>query len=270
MIVFPPCKINLGLYVTQKRNDGYHDIESVFYPVPWFDVLEIIEAPDQQFEFRCSGIHLDTGQTGNIVEKAYHLFRETYSIPEVKIHLHKIIPSGAGLGGGSSDAAWALVALNKLFSFGLDITTLAGHAASLGSDCPFFVYNSPMLVTGRGENLHPISLSLKGKVVVIVYPEIHIGTKEAYERLTPQAPTFDLSHLPNLPMSEWQTSLSNDFEKSATSRYEIIGNIKIQLKSKGAIYSSMSGSGSAVYGLFDHPVDSGTWFPGMKSWQGVL
>ena len=270
MIVFPPCKINIGLYVTNKRSDGYHNIKSVFYPVPWCDVLEIIEAPDQRFEFQCTGNNLDVEAGENIVVNAYNLFRETYSIPEVKIHLHKIIPSGAGLGGGSSDAAWTLVALNKLFSFGLDASTLASHAASLGSDCPFFVYNTPMLVSGRGEKLQPISLSLKGKMIVIVYPEIHLGTKESYETLTPRATTFDLSLIPAWPIRDWQETISNDFEKSATSRYPIMEDIKNILKAKGAIYSSMSGSGSALYGLFDNPVDSERWFPGMTTWQGTL
>ena len=236
MVAFPPCKINLGLNILRKRNDGYHDIETCFFPVPWTDILEVI--PSKEFSFTVSGNPIPGGD--NLCVKAYELLQT----PPAKIHLHKIIPMGAGLGGGSSDAAWTLRLLNDVFSLGLNKEQLKQYAAQIGSDCAFFIDDIPMIGTRRGEVLRPANIDLKGKYIVIVKPDIHVSTAEAYSSVVPMESDFNLDDL---------QSLKNDFEPSVFKRYPEIASIKKSLYDLGAVYAQMSGSGSAVFGIFNTP-----------------
>jgi 4-diphosphocytidyl-2-C-methyl-D-erythritol kinase len=242
MIAFPPCKINLGLNILRKRADNYHDLETCFYPIPWTDILEVI--PSDKFEFTVSG-NVIPGDT-NLCVKAYRLL----DAPPVKIHLHKIIPTGAGLGGGSSDAAWTLRLLNDVFNLKIPKEELKRYAAQIGSDCAFFIEDGPMIGTGRGEILRPAKVNLKGKFVVIVKPDIHVSTAEAYVGMTPNNRHLDIE---NIPVEEWRTSLTNDFEETIFQKFPVIRSIKEQLYKVGAVYAAMSGSGSAVYGIFNVP-----------------
>jgi len=242
MIAFPPCKINLGLNVLRKRNDGYHDLETCFYPIPWTDILEVI--PSDDFEFTVSGNAIPGDD--NLCVKAYRLL----NAPPAKIHLHKIIPMGAGLGGGSSDAAWTLRLLNDVFGLKLSKDDLKKYAAKIGSDCAFFIDDGPMIGTGRGEVLTPARISLEGKFIVIVKPDVHVSTAEAYAGIKPGSKHSDIG---NIPIEAWKTSLMNDFEETIFEKFPVIRLIKEQLYTAGAVYASMSGSGSAVYGIFNAP-----------------
>jgi 4-diphosphocytidyl-2-C-methyl-D-erythritol kinase len=251
MLVFPKAKINLGLRITGKRTDGYHDIETVFYPVGLSDALELVS------DFKSSGDRLTvTGselpgrKEDNIVLGAIKKLREGRPIPFLKIHLHKIIPAGSGLGGGSSDAAFMLRALNKMFSLSLSRDELKAIAAGLGSDCPFFIDCQPSFATGRGEILSPVDNVLDGFFTVLLNPGISISTKEAYERCLPGRHERSLRKLINFPVSEWKDLIVNDFERTVFIIHPEIKAIKQSLYSSGAIYSSMSGSGSTVYGIF--------------------
>lgn len=258
MILFPPCKINLGLDITSKRADGYHDIETVMIPVKGLcDSLEII--PSEKESFSSSGLLLDCREEENIVLKAWKIMRETYGNKiayaglenSVRVHLHKAVPFGAGLGGGSSDAAFALRAINDVFSLGRTPEELIPIAAQLGSDVPFFLYNTPMLCTGRGEIMTPTTIDLKGYYIVVVKPTVSVSTAEAYAGVTPHKPEITLIERLARPISEWKNSIENAFEESVLKRYSVIGQIKNSLYNAGALYASMSGSGSAVYGLFN-------------------
>ncbi len=250
MIGFPNAKINLGLHVTGKRSDGYHEIESCMVPVPLYDVLEMIVAPKHAFS--SSGIPIPGNSEDNLIQKAYHLIRKDYpDIPALKIHLHKNIPIGAGLGGGSADASFALTLMNKLLELGINSKRLEEYAGNLGSDCPFFVENLPKLAGGRGEILSPIQIDLNGIWIYLVYPQIHISTKEAYADLTPKKPEHSLAEI--LPYPEkWKEALVNDFEPSLFGKYPELRRIKEGLYQNGAFYAAMSGSGSSVFGLFQH------------------
>ena len=217
MITFPNAKINLGLNIVERRPDGYHNIETVFYPVPLTDVLEIVPAQDKnETTLTCHGNKVDCPPEKNLVMKAYRLLQERYSLPAVEMHLYKHIPDGAGLGGGSSDAAHALIMLNQMFSLGLTDQELAAHAVTLGADCAFFIYNRPMLATGIGDVLSPVDVSLKGKTLLLVKPPMGVDTRTAYSRVVPQL---------------WL--------------------IKARLLDAGAEYAAMSGSGSTIFGIFD-------------------
>jgi 4-diphosphocytidyl-2-C-methyl-D-erythritol kinase len=248
MVAFPPCKINLGLNVLRKRSDGYHDIETCFYPVPWSDILEVI--PSDEFLFSTSGNAIPGEEHDNLCVKAYRMMQAVYSLPPVKIHLHKVIPTGAGLGGGSSDAAWTLRLLNDIFALKLEKDVLREYASRLGSDCSFFIDDIPMIGSGRGEMLAPVKISLKGKYLVIVKPEVHVSTAQAYLGIMPMEPRLRLTDVLGMPMSEWKALLANDFEKTVAVKFPVIGEIKERLYQTGADYASMTGSGSAVYGVF--------------------
>ncbi len=250
MIAFPNAKINIGLNILNKRPDGYHDIESCLYPVPFTDVLEIV--PAQQFSFTNTGLKVDQDRGDNLCIKAYQLIRASHDISEVSIHLHKVIPMGAGLGGGSSDAAFTLKMLNDLF--GLDITNeqLKAFAAELGSDCPFFIDNLPALATGTGTDLSPITLDLKGKFLVLVFPGVSIGTAEAYAHVKPAKPSVELKEVLKFPIADWKDQVKNDFEASIFHNHPDLQKLKDLLYQEGAIYAAMSGSGSTLFGLFDH------------------
>ena len=245
MILFPNAKINLGLHVVRKRSDGYHDIETLFYPVPGLcDVLELVHA--DRFEMHCYNAEI-TGE--NLCEKAWRLLATRYDIPPVAIHLYKKIPMGAGLGGGSSDAAFTLTGLNTMFGLNLPQDELAGLAAQLGSDCAFFVYNRPMLARGRGEILTPFDISL-GHAVRIYPQPVFVSTREAYAGITPQEPAMSLEKVLKLPIEEWKDLLVNDFEKTVFARHPSLQVAKQALYDEGAVYAAMSGSGSALFALY--------------------
>ena len=248
MIVYPNAKINLGLNILRKRKNGYHDISSVFYPVKeCVDILEIIKF--DTFEFVNSGIKIPDGK--NICEKAWKLLYEDYKIGNVKIHLHKQIPIGSGLGGGSSDASFTLKALNELFGLNLTNLQLEKYSVMLGADCPFFIDNRPKLVQGIGEKMINIDLDLSGFEIRLINPRIHISTEEAYSRVIPQIPELNVNEIIELPINEWKNILKNDFEDSVFQQHSLLENIKNSLYKEGAIYASMSGSGSVVYGIFE-------------------
>lgn len=251
MISFPNCKINLGLWVTQRRKDGYHSIETVMMPVPWCDILEIVLASGPETTLTITGKKVDSPEKDNLCYRAWQLMADAYSIPVVNMHLHKVIPTGAGLGGGSSDASFTLRMLNKIFNLNLDSTTLRSLAVRLGMDCPFFIDNIPALSTGRGEILKPISFGLSGYYLMLVKPDIHVSTAAAFTGIMPIQRENSIEEITNLPITEWKDIVSNDFEKIVFDLYPEIQEIKNKLYRAGAVYASMSGSGSAVFGLFD-------------------
>lgn len=267
MLVFPNAKINLGLNIIRKRQDGYHELETCFYPVSWKDMLEAVPSVAQSMSL--SGIELpDDGI--NIVEKAYQLLNKDYPLPAVKIHLHKIIPIGAGLGGGSADAAFALRLFNDLFELGLTDETLMHYATQLGADCAFFIKNKPTLAGGIGEQLTEVDVSLRGKSLLLVYPGIHISTKEAYARVIPGEPKHSIKNtLTKKPITDWQYYLINDFENALFARYPELPKIKQTLYDHGALFASMSGSGSCMYGIFDKLPDI-DFDPNFKIWSEYL
>jgi len=269
MVVFPPCKINLGLQITGKRADGYHDVLTCFYPVPWCDILEAI--PSQKFSFIGSGISIPGDIADNLCTKAYSLLKKDFDLKPVALHLHKIIPTGAGLGGGSSDGAWTLRILNQLFNLDLTPETLRQYASQLGSDCAFFIEDRPMLGSGRGEILTDIAVNLKGKFIVIVKPDVHVSTAEAYAGVKPGAPEVALKEiLEKHPPEQWKDLVHNDFEASVFKKYPVIGKVKNLLYEHGAQYASMSGSGSAVFGIFTSSIDLKNIFEGYACYSGRL
>jgi 4-diphosphocytidyl-2-C-methyl-D-erythritol kinase len=269
MISFPPCKINIGLNVRSKRGDGYHDIETCFYPVQWTDILEII--PSETLAFTCSGLSIPGNSNDNLCLKAYESLRKDFSLAPVKIHLHKVIPTGAGLGGGSSNAAHTLRLLNSIFNLKLKEDQLRKYATQLGSDCAFFIEDSPMIGMGRGEMLNRIQLKLNGKFIVLVKPDVHVSTAEAYEGIKPRPNAENLNDvLTKNTLSVWKDSVKNDFEESVFKKHPLINEIKSKLYQQGASYASMSGSGSAVYGIFEKPVDLKDQFQNSTYWSGTL
>ena len=248
MIVYPNAKINLGLNVLSKKEDGYHDISSVFYPVKeCVDILEIIKS--ERFEFTRSGIEISDGE--NLCEKAWKLLDNDFGIGNVKIHLHKQIPIGAGLGGGSADASFTLKYLTELFDLNLNNKELEKYALRLGADCPFFIDNTPKLVEGIGEKMTSIDLDLSNYEIRLVNPDIHISTKEAYSGIVPKTPVLSVEKIIELPIIEWKGKLKNDFEESIFEKHQQLEGIKDELYKQGSIYSSMSGSGSIVFGIFE-------------------
>ena len=269
MVVFPPCKINLGLSVLSKRPDGYHNLETCFYPVPWTDILEII--PADSFAFSSTGNVIPGKPEENLCVKAYHLLKKDLDLQPVKIHLHKIIPSGAGLGGGSSDAAHTLRLLNEKFSLNISQAKLMEYAARLGSDCAYFIQDQAMVGTGRGEILHETSLSLKGKFLVLVKPDIHVSTGDAFSGIEPRMPRQAIAEIIlQYPLQQWKNVLENDFEETVFVKHPAIKKIKEKLYELGAVYASMSGTGSAVAGIFDSATDVSQHFPNTTGWSGYL
>lgn len=253
MIGFPNAKINLGLYITGKRPDGYHDLVSCFYPVAWEEALEIVPSPS--FSFQSSGLPIPGAAEQNLVIKAYELLKQRHVLPACSIHLHKAIPMGAGLGGGSADAAETLKLLDRLFDLQLPADHLSELSAQLGSDCAFFIHNRPCIASGRGEVLKPIDLSLKSYALLIVHPGIHISTQEAYAGVKPRALTNPLEEVLQAGPEHWKNLLCNQFEEHLFEKYPEVKTIKEKLYTHGAVYASMSGSGSAVYGLFRDPLN---------------
>lgn len=250
MITFPNAKINLGLFIERKRPDGYHDISTIFYPIPLVDAVEIIPAPET--ELFLYGNPVDCPPEKNLVVKAYRLMAEEFHLPNAAIHLYKHIPDGAGLGGGSADAAFLLKMLNEMHALGLDEEELAKRAVALGADCPFFIYNRPMIARGIGNIFSPAQVSLKGSTIVVIKPEISIPTALAYTGTTPKIPENDIADIVALDPHEWKHALSNDFEASIFPKFPELEEIKKSLYASGAYYASMSGSGSAIFGLYDN------------------
>jgi 4-diphosphocytidyl-2-C-methyl-D-erythritol kinase len=252
MIYFSPAKINIGLQILNKRTDGYHNIQSVMHPVGLCDILEINILPtaDKGFLFSQSGIRFEGDQEDNLCLQAMELFRKETRIPPVQMHLHKQIPVGAGLGGGSSNASTTLLGLNALADNPLSVKQLGELAAILGSDCPFFLDPQSMLMEGRGEILSPLFLSMEEIYLVLLFPEIHVSTQDAYAGVIPAIPPLQLKELIKEPLSRWEELIENDFEKSVFKRYPQLVSLKRELYSSGASYASLSGSGSSLYGLF--------------------
>jgi 4-diphosphocytidyl-2-C-methyl-D-erythritol kinase len=256
MITFPNCKINLGLNILQKREDGFHNLETVFYPLPFNDILEVVRS-DSETQFTNTGI--SGGELeNNLCLKAYHLLKKDYSyLPEIKMHLHKAIPVGAGLAGGSADAAFSLILLNEKFDLKITTEQLLVYASQLGSDCPFFIINSPCFASGTGEKLVKINLSLSSYKILLINPRIHVSTKELFKKITPKLPQKGIKETIQQPISTWKKDLKNDFEPVVFSMYPEIEKIKKSLYEQNAVYTSMTGTGSTVFGIFrrDENVD---------------
>ena len=249
MIVLPNAKINLGLQITEKLDNGFHSISSCLYPIPWSDILEVI--PAKKTTFNSTGIEIPGKVEDDIILRAYKLLKKDFPLPELNIHLHKLIPIGAGLGGGSADAAFMLKLLNNEFQLFLEANILEDYAAQLGSDCSFFIQNIPVIATGTGTDLEPIDLDLSGMHLLVINPGIHISTSRAYAGVKPEISDTDLHNLLiSKNFNKWRDELTNDFEKGLFGEYPILQSIKNQLYENSAVYASMSGSGSTMFGLF--------------------
>ena len=252
MITFPNAKINLGLNIVEKRPDGYHNLETIFYPIPLQDALEITpwEGGERKYKLAQSGIQIAGDDEHNLVVKAYKLLDSLYNLPPIEINLLKHIPSGAGLGGGSADAAFMLCMLNQHFQLNIPNDQLEVYAAQLGADCAFFVENKPTFAEGIGNIFSPIELSLKGYKLLLVKPDIFVSTRDAFAQIKPKRPTISLKEVAKMPIEAWKTYMVNDFEESVFPQFPAIADIKAKLYDMGAIYASMSGSGSSVFALF--------------------
>lgn len=253
MITFANAKINLGLNIVEKRPDGYHNLETVFYPIPLRDAIEIEvkENRSSKIEFFQEGIQVDGMPENNLIVKAYNLLDLLYHLPPLNIYTIKKIPTGAGLGGGSADAAFMLKLLNEQFKLDLSVQKLEELAAQLGADCAFFIQNQPTYARGIGNIFSPVELSLKGYRMRLIKPDIFVSTKEAFARISPKKPEINIQEIVSQPVDKWRELLKNDFEESVFPQYPAIGNIKEELYRKGAIYAAMSGSGSSVFGIFE-------------------
>lgn len=254
MICFPYAKINLGLSVLNKRSDGFHNIESLLHSIKLFDILEIIKSHDED-KFTLTGFPLDISPEQNIVWKAIQLLRSHYDFPKVKIHLHKQIPSGAGLGGGSSDAVHSILAINRVFNLGINQEILSDLALEIGSDCPFFVNSRPQYASGRGEILEPFELDLKPLKLLLIIPDFSVSTEFAYSKIEIEKHNILPKHALNQPIEKWKQFLKNDFENVFFKEYHVMAHLKEQMYQDGALYASLSGSGSALYGLFPQEIE---------------
>ncbi len=258
MIVFPNCKINIGLNVVEKRLDKFHNIESIFYPVPLHDALEILEDTDKKkpsIAIHNSGIEIMGGKEDNLIYKAYYLLLQDFTLPAIQVYLHKAIPMGAGLGGGSANAAFFLKALNTFANLNLEQNQLLNYAKHLGSDCSFFIHNTPQYATQKGEILLPVNDFLSKKYLILVKPNVHVSTAEAYAGVTAQPSNQLLTDVVQLPIVNWKHHIKNDFESSMFAIHPVLEKVKQSLYTHGALYASMSGSGSTVYGIFDNKRD---------------
>ena len=266
MVFFPNCKINLGLNILHKRADGFHNLETVFYPIMIKDALEVIKSSVNSHQsivnshqllvdFTTTGLSINGDEQNNLCIKAYHLLKKDFpDLPSIQMHLHKAIPIGAGLGGGSADGAFALKLLNEKFKLQLSLEQLKNYALQLGSDCPFFIINKPCFATSRGEVLEEINLDLSAFNFVMVNPNIHINTGWAFYNITPALPKKSIKEIIQQPINTWKKELLNDFEKPVFEQYPEIKNIKETLYEQGALYASMSGTGSTVFGIFEKQV----------------
>ncbi|MDR2389667.1 MAG: 4-(cytidine 5'-diphospho)-2-C-methyl-D-erythritol kinase [Tannerellaceae bacterium] len=270
MICFPNAKINLGLNVLGRREDGYHDIETVFYPIPLCDALEVVEA--EAFSFSQTGLALDSPPEDNLAVKALRLVSEAFPLPPLAVHLHKAIPSGAGLGGGSSDAAFMLKLLNELGKLHLSANELERMASRLGADCPFFIRNAPVVASGTGNIFEPLDLSLASLHLCLLTPVgISVSTAKAYSALAPRLPSVPLGEVIRLPIQAWRQRLTNDFEPTIFAQHPPLAVLKESLYASGALYASMSGSGSSLFGLFEKPapIKKITPHPAGVRWVGM-
>jgi 4-diphosphocytidyl-2-C-methyl-D-erythritol kinase len=273
VITFPNAKINIGLNVVKKREDGFHDIETLFYPLALCDILEVIENKELskgEYTYTSYGIEVDCAVEDNIIIKAYQLLASKYDIPAIDISFHKIIPFGGGLGGGSADAAYMLKLLNDKFTLGISIDVLEVYASQLGSDCAFFIKNEPVYAHGRGELFKEIDFSLKGKYIVLVKPDIAVPTGKAYLGIKPKPSVFDLREINTIDIKDWKDNLYNDFETSVFKAFPEIADIKDILYTKGAVYAGMSGSGASVFGIFDEAIDLEQDFKDCFYWSSSL
>jgi len=274
MICFPNSKINIGLNIVNKRHDGFHDIETIFYPVGLCDVLEFVKIPGKgklkSIEFQNSGIKVGKKIENNLCVKAYHMLEKDFELPALSIHLHKIIPIGAGLAGGSSNAAFMIKALNDEFNLNLSVPQMRNYAQRLGSDCSFFIENTPAFAWEKGNKLKPIKINLTGYYLVLIYPCINVNTSEAYAKITPQQPKTSLEELIHYPVKDWANHIFNHFENEIFQKYPEIKTLKTQLYQYGALYTSLSGSGSTVYGIFDKTVNIKEKFENFFVWEEKL
>lgn len=259
MITFPNAKINLGLNIVEKRPDGYHNLETIFYPINLQDALEVTrrENNDKEYTLHISGSPLGGEPEDNLVVKAYKLLKKDYpGLLPVDIHMYKHIPAGAGLGGGSSDAACMIKLLNDKFSLGLSTERMEEYAVKLGADCAFFIRNKPVFATGIGNLFEPVELSLKGYHIILIKPDIFVSTRDAFAEIKPVRPAVSLKEIVKQPMETWKNSMKNDFEDSVFKKFPEIAAIKDELYDLGAVYAAMSGSGSSVYGIFKAPIEN--------------
>lgn len=271
MIFFPNAKINIGLFITSRRDDGYHNLESVFHPIGLSDILEIKERRNRDPFFTATGIPLDTGYEDNLCYKAYRLVSKHYNIPPVAFHLHKIIPPGSGLGGGSSDAAFTLKAINSLFKLEIGRDELMEMAMQLGSDCPFFIENRPAYVWEKGNQMEPIDPQLKEQYIAVVVPSVHISTRQAYQGITPRKRPAPLKEwIRKTSYDQWPDYITNDFEEPVFKKKPQLEDIKRSLYQNGAWFASLSGSGSALFGLFAHQPKLTSGFGDSFVWEGKL
>ena len=274
MIVRPNAKINIGLNIVEKRADGFHNLESLMVPFGLTDELKLTENKRhgaKKFELVIDGLPVDGSLDSNLVSRAYHLVNADYTLPPVRAVLKKQIPMGAGLGGGSADCAFTITALNKMFDLKLSVDAMQRYASMLGSDCALFVQNKPAFATSRGEILKPVNVNLKGYSIVIVKPDVHVNTAQAYKLLTPHKPETPITDLIDCKPEEWRGKMVNDFEAPIFEMFPILTDIKAALYNAGAAYASMSGSGSAIYGLFKElPDDEKIKFDGCFVWKGKM
>ena len=263
MVIFPNCKINLGLTVDEKRTDGYHNISTVFLPIPLHDVLEIIPSKSSiNIQFTQSGKLVDGNRMDNLCVKAAHLLQDLFpEIPPIEIFLHKNIPMGAGLGGGSSDAAHTLLLLNSMFQLELTKNELIEYALQLGSDCPFFIENKPCIATGRGEIMSPTSVKLENCYIGLINPGIHVSTALAFRKVEPGTVQVPFEAIMELPPSEWRKQLKNQFEAPICESYPAIKQLIDFMYEQGAVYAAMTGTGSTVYGIFNKPLQEFSSLP---------
>lgn len=259
MITFPNAKINLGLNIIEKRPDGYHNLETIFYPINLQDALEVTrrDTDSKEYILRVCGTSLEIDDEDNLVVKAYKLLKKDHpQMLPIDIHMYKHIPAGAGLGGGSSDAAHMIKLLNEKFLLKLSAEQMESYAAQLGADCAFFIKNKPVFATGIGNVFEPIELSLKGYHIVLVKPDIFVSTRDAFSHIKPTRPSVSLKEIVKQPIESWKDSMKNDFEESVFLKFPEVAAIKDELYDLGAVYAAMSGSGSSVYGIFKEPVEN--------------
>lgn len=257
MITYPNAKINLGLNIVEKRPDGYHNLETIFYPINLQDALEVTKwEGEEEYSLTLTGTPIEGDPNQNLVVKAYRLLKDDYpEISPIDIHMYKHIPTGAGLGGGSSDGAFMIKLLNEKFHLNISIEKMEEYAARLGADCAFFIRNKPVFASGIGNVFEPVQLSLKGYYLILVKPDIFVSTKDAFSHIHPVKPFQSLKEIIRMPIETWRATMKNDFEYRVFQKYPEIAAIKDKLYDMGAIYASMSGSGSSVYGIFREQVE---------------
>jgi 4-diphosphocytidyl-2-C-methyl-D-erythritol kinase len=272
MLLFPNAKLNLGLHVVARRPDGFHDLETAFVPIQWCDALEILPAATATPSLTLTGRPIPGDPTTNLCLRAWELLKTDFpTLPAAALHLHKIVPIGAGLGGGSADAAFALRGLNEVFDLGLTPADLLPYARRLGADCAFFLLNEPVLATARGDEFAPLLLPQLAECrVVVVWPGVGIPTVEAFRGVVPTLPKEPLAAVLSRPLASWHSDLINDFEIALAPRYPVLGEVKAALYAAGAAYASLSGSGSAVFGVFPAELPAFSFSSEFAVWQGVF